>query len=71
MVAGASPYNSTKSINGIMDDDDGRTRNAKAQRRHREKRKAHLKTVSRVKHLVMTPLSPEGEPTHSVNHVFA
>ena len=31
---------------GPGDDGDNRTRNAKAQRRHREKRKAHLKAVS-------------------------
>jgi hypothetical protein len=28
-----------------VDDGDNRTRNAKAQRRHREKRKAHMKQV--------------------------
>jgi hypothetical protein len=30
---------------GQLEDGDNRTRNAKAQRRHREKRKAHLKAV--------------------------
>ena len=37
----------TGDLNGMSaDDGDNRTRNAKAQRRHREKRKAHLKAVS-------------------------
>jgi hypothetical protein len=44
-MASEDHYPSTKSMNGLIEDDDGRTRNAKAQRRHREKRKAHLKTV--------------------------
>lgn len=36
----------TGDLNGMSaDDGDNRTRNAKAQRRHREKRKAHLKAV--------------------------
>jgi len=55
MAAGAA-FDSTKSINGIMDDDDGRTRNAKAQRRHREKRKAHLKTLEETVSLLTNQL---------------
>ncbi len=44
------------------DDGDNRTRNAKAQRRHREKRKAHLKAVSRaqpVLYLMLTHIQLE------------
>ena len=37
------------SMGGSQDDADNRTRNAKAQRRHREKRKAHLKAVGPVR----------------------
>ena len=53
MAAGGSngASSDTKAMNGIAmmeDDGDNRTRNAKAQRRHREKRKAHLKSVRRV-----------------------
>ena len=48
MASGSHSSNAVKRDANGMDGDDGdnRTRNAKAQRRHREKRKAHLKAVS-------------------------